>query len=379
MVVGVSDIRSFTGTQSHIYLEMYVSAIRFLTSPQAQSVGIERIAYNTGSSATGENFPDQPGNVGHNAWSCFRFLSASVPFYMLIQATGNNSPNSAPGTPGLFDNNAGVSGLAVSFAMRADGGNPWNGSVARSGSDWKGTPVWTGGSSDLFVWPRVNGIGGSRASNKDSMMGIFRSVAISAPFPRAGTRMSIVSDENNIIFVGDDDSDMNCRLLYFGKYVPRPGLTTGHPYVCLRNSEDTVASFTHTTYGSTSGNAVLIADGGIVHPTLLSSGTCAVIATSLSAFWSQTFQPNTVVPTGSFAFDEFPIFIGVSEYPHAGYVGMIDWIRQTYGPGTGETNESGTRAFFGNSSRWSAKVSIPWSPDVSPYTGTDRAGTIFVY
>jgi hypothetical protein len=74
----------------------FVNCYNFLNN-NTGSLGVQRIAFNTGSKDTcmtltrGMNFYDQSNPAGQNAFACFRFLSASVPFDVLIQWTGGSA------------------------------------------------------------------------------------------------------------------------------------------------------------------------------------------------------------------------------------------------------------------------------------------------
>ena len=376
-------------TQGNLFMDMYVSLTRFLTSSYAQSCGIERIAYNTGSAGTGENFVGEQLTVGNNAWSCYRFLSASTPFYMFLQATGLSNANNfgtAPGNPGMVDGSSAVSGVGVAFAMHSDGGNPWNGSVARSGSDFKRSPVWvTGSDGGVFVWPRTNSPGGFNSPNRENTIGIPGSQALVQTNPAFGCRLWAVCDEDHILFGSDYDSTGQVRPLFFGKYTPRPDLPEEiklkFPYVCLRSGQSLDASFpTAQAYGfTTSGFLNVSYDGGVAHPYSILSGTRSVTIAAFSTFSTTTYQPSLLTTnSGSSAtFDEFPLFIGLNESGMAGYLGYIDWIRYIWGPMTGDRNIAGNRVYMGSVTALTNRISVPWSPNHEFWGGVNREGFMF--
>jgi hypothetical protein len=197
--------------------------------------------------------------------------------------------------------------------------------------------------------------------------------------PVFGARVSVVCDENNIVFASDDGADNRYRLLYFGKYTPRADMetTVSHPYVCLRNGTHDNQSFEFGTYGSIYGNPNGY-EGGIAHPLSPLSGTKSVAITSLSTYWTTYFQPNSITNlAGTFKFDEWPIHVGMNEFPHNGYLGTVDWVRYCWGPLTAQTNQDASRAYFGNSTNNNTRLSIPWNSVVYPGTSYDRAGRKF--
>lgn len=145
---GIGGIRLSTGdTAARRAQEAYVSLTRFLTSSYAAELGIQRIAYNTGSAAGGNGYWDQAQAIGNNAFSVYRFMSASVPFNMLLQYCSTNGTfGNSPGDPGTLDAGTGGPTIGIAFAARTDGNNAWNGTTLNNGNDSKSsTLVWTSG------------------------------------------------------------------------------------------------------------------------------------------------------------------------------------------------------------------------------------------
>ena len=374
---GVLECRltgSYLGNDN-LYLESYVSLTSFFNSTYAQAVGIYRRACSYGAGGTGDGYPDETSHVGQNPWSVYEFSAATTPFWMLIQANSDGHCSSSTSGPTRFDGNTNIVGIAVSFAMRADGGTAWNGTLANNGSDMKGVSVWAGGPTDFYVWPRSNSWGGSYSAVRDNMLTLTETYTS----PVFGMRVSAVCDENNVVFVTDLAADNRHKLLYFGKYTPRADMTDEviHPYVCLRNGSHSNQSFDFGTYGSTGANANGN-EGGIAHPHSALSGTKSATITSLSAFWTQYFQPSSVTnASGSFKFDEWPIHVGMNEFPDIGYLGTIDWLRYCWGPDSSQVSQDGSRAYFGNNLHNTTRASIPWSSVVYPTAGYDRSGRKF--
>lgn len=387
---GIVDIRGDGDIGSTIngfwYNEVYTSLYKFLRSSQAQSSGIERVAYHTGTQGNGgEGYWNEAKTTGNNAWSCWRFLSASTPFYMLMQYGGQASVafGLSPGLPGSIDG-GGNAGVGFAFAMRADGGNPWNGTLGISGTtgqDSKNSPVWTSGSSQLYVWPRSNSAGGSASTNRENTMGMPKAYSLGA-YPSLNSKLHFVCDEDHILVMGDDGGDSILSFMYFGKYIPRSGSTISYPYVCLKSSaEGSSPPFTLTTYGPFTGSTS-INDGGIAHPLLPQSGTRTVQISTYDDFFSINYNPNFTFAGTSASkppYDEWPIFLSAAEGPYCnGYVGHIDWIRFVYGVEPMSTSTDGNRIFLGGATtNNAARISLPWTGSYMFGTNTSRSGSTF--
>lgn len=360
--------------------EAYVSITRFLTSSFAQSIGIQRIAYNTGSGATGQNYWDQNNPIGNNAWSVYTFLSASTPFQMLVQMANATTFGASPGNPGLAEGVTTVPSIGFAFGARADGSSSWGGTTLNNGNDVKGNVVWASGSSTLFVWPRSNTGGGTHAANKHN------TVVYTLGFDHAyGSRLNVVADENNILFM-HDQNDYLARILYFGKYNVRSGTVAQAPYVMLRgttNTDPALALLTNV-FGSTAGNATL--EGACAHPQPPSGSQTTMICgvTFLNDQVSTTAQPNLLV-SSSWRFDEYPIHIALYESTYYGYVGYIDWIRFVFGVPPYGVSATGDRLFVGGQVAVNTtRLSVPWTGSIgSPAAGVGvtpiaaREGTFF--
>ena len=376
---GIGSIRLTGDTAARRISEAYVSLIRFLTSSYAEELGIQRIAYNTGSATSGQNYWDETGAVGNNAFSVYRFMSASYPFNMMLQYTvGGSTFGSAPGAPGTVD--AGTSGnpnIGIAFASRADGANAWNGTTLNNGNDAKSaTLVWTSGSSTLFALPRSNSGGGTHATLKQNTTSITQNVASAF-----ATRVNAVFSEDSI-FIAIDNNDYLSTCTFIAPYTPMTSSIMS-PYVMVRSvaSDDPALALSTTTYGDTAGSAVR--NGGACHPYPPSSslGTMICAFTYINNNLSTTSQPNTAT-TGSttFKYDEFPIHVCLYETAYYGYVGYItNWPKIAYGvPQLGVT-PAGDKLFVGGIvGPNGTKFVVPWSGSVgSPGAGVGRAGVMF--
>lgn len=228
-----------TVTGSTYANNMFVVAYNFLNN-NTGTLGIERIAYNFGDNGTGMNFYGESDACGENVWACFRFASADVPFYVLIQSTmqhnlGTNSGNTAQNglvtkywyqpLPDTFAYEIFKSIFCYQFAQRGDGGNCWNGTTNNDGTDTKGDPVWISGSSGLGVYPLVNNfITGviTGTLSKNYMRSFFNIKTDSSDDPYLSVFLgshitfNLLADENNFLMFGNYASFKN-KIHYFGK------------------------------------------------------------------------------------------------------------------------------------------------------------------
>lgn len=209
---------------AYISQEMYVTLFNYFSSPDAQSLGIQRRAYfrggqtqnlcfpmpeETTSSAagTGTAYWDQPNPMGNHAWAAFEFTQGSPAFWIMLQwgaastidvfnatygytlgAPGfglSGSGGQASGSIGSPYTNASINannismlqasnhsrlaGVGISVAFMNDGSSPWNGTTNDNGTDTKGAPLWK---NNAMVFPRANNDRGTFASSKDLMFGL---------------------------------------------------------------------------------------------------------------------------------------------------------------------------------------------------------------
>lgn len=144
---------------------------------------------------SGYEFWDATGSVaGSNAFSVWKFKSTATrpwDWYLYIHnGTFNSGSYTSPsniiptrimtknsgGTPVLStsDTTTGYYGVFIQAAFSISGSsstNPWNGTVDLTGNATKTTPVWNTGSDgySLHVFPRINNISGSAATEKDAI------------------------------------------------------------------------------------------------------------------------------------------------------------------------------------------------------------------
>jgi len=360
---------------------MFKVTYDFLNS--GSDLGIQRLAYNTGTrpsdcGQTGTNFYDQNQPFGDNSWACFRFASASVPFDILIQYSGTgvtfgnttNDHAKIGGSAAASQNNFGIA-VATAFSG-STAIDPWNGTTTLSGSDRKGTAVWTSGSATnrLSVFPRSNAFGGSFVTTNDDMVAFVFQFSTSAPH-----RYQIVASKDSIYIARDqwDDSAYD-KFFYAGSYNPISGSSPTVPFVVwspLTTNETAGTQIPATTVGTSYST-----DGGIAHPLFVDTKFLSIDRLS---YFNQTtaLQPNnSFSPT---QYDEFPIYVGMNETTSSyGICGTLDFVREIYKTNVHDINNVTQRAVLGSDSSVSSiKHSIPWVSGTTPGTGTTRAGVQF--
>lgn len=354
---------------------VFISCFNFLND-NTGTLGIQRLAYNTGSQNTGMgqfrdmNYYDQTNPAGDNAFACFRFSSASNPYEILIQYTGNaNSLGTAPGAPALLVGSAPTSVFAIAFGQCLVSSS-WNGTTLNNGNDRKGTPVWVSG-SDVAYYPRSNDHRrtGGHAAQKQNMMGV-------NSFTNVDYRLHMVADYDNFVMLLDQSADTTYMMWAMLKYVPVVDLTASLPYCSFYTQ--TVPMAVTTVYGAVAGTST--DQGGISFPDLITSGTVSLGSDRIGTtfFQAAAAQPNRMF--GTQRFDEYPLYLGGLESPNqVGLAGQhFDFVREVYNIATHDTNLSGTRAVFGGSlTLATTRYTIPWHSGTTPGTGVSRNGIQF--
>lgn len=387
IVGSIEHLTSVNGTTGSIQSQ-FVNVYRFLLNASS-SLGVTRLAYNTGSSPTGlpanrvgaMNYHDEALPAGPNAWAVFRFNNATIPFDVLVQYTPNGTQvNANPASPGLLagSTQGSIHVVLFAFAQRLDGATAWNGTTLNNGQDAKGSTVWTTGSNvPTFFAPRSNAPGlpqGAFFSARSNMLAATTDGGASS----VTARTSMVADYDNFTLVVDASNDTTYTILHFGKLIPISGSSVDIPYFCFSDRNAVAWPVVATAYGSLAGTTTT--EGGIMFPVGSASGTLAAgfdrLGTTL--FQNVSAQPNRAysVPT----FNEFPLNVGMNEdADHTGLIGQSDgFIRDTYNLQIHDTNAAGTRAVFGGvNTTANIKVSIPWHSGTAPGSGVARSGVQF--
>lgn len=344
----------------------------------AGDVGIQRLAYNTGSAvagspSSGTGYFDAATPFGSNAFACFRFLSASCgPFDFLIQwASTTAGFGSAPGNPAVLPTNPVANGcMAIAGAIRADGATAWNGTTLNNGNDSKGSMVWSSGSTKMAVFPRANDIGGSYVGNKQAMAIVCFETT---------HRNHYFIDKDAIYIAHDRDVNSTYAYNYFGVYTPISGTspTASCVMISFGPSAGGSATAAATVFGPTTGGGGGGAfDGGISHPHNVNAKSMTY--DRLSNFFSATAQPNR--SNESSIYDELPLYVGMIEASSSyGLCGIIhDLFREGYGMGVHDTTTALNKVALGSANTaGSVKHILPWHTGTTPGSGVTTAGVQF--
>lgn len=408
------------GVESRKLSTFFVSLHTFLSSTCAP-LGVVRRACNFGTAGTGMGYWDQANPVGESGWATFEFTKANPPVWVNIQwNTGAPSAGSQPYVTAMQNEKV----VGISVATRADGLSPWNGTTGNTGSDTRGTPVWTdGGVSRLYVFPRSNNPIGSHNTSKQNaitMYGEYGTYYYLFFDTSISDFANFFATEDSLFVVYDQGEQASCYYHYFGKYVPIPDLTPEAPYFYMsyqgRNgsqlstwggwyyeatgAETNVGSFNGST--AEAGSQDLISWGGTEQGGCASPMTASV---SLVRRYVITFShligacygvaPNMGVGSGSFIYDEHPFHLFLNEGPATtgslGYVGTSGDLKFMVRPDHGAISRDGTKACFRVYPRggygagtvpyadyFCPSIVTPWTSSVKPYLDMRREGYDFV-
>ena len=363
------------------------------------SIGVTRIAYNKGNGGTGMSYWDQGTPPGNDAWALFRFGNATIPFYVLIQGGNNTTVTGATYsgyagcTPCIASSSNSSIALgqygcvAIAVAMRLDGTSPWGGTTVNTGTDTKGSPVWTPGASTLAVFPRTNALYGNRATNRDACTPVILSGLNNSSYPDVtmGIRINVLVDENNILFACDSGCDGSYCMFYFGKYIPKTGITSQIPYVMLNNYFVTSAPFLNIGnnssyyYGPTDYSSAVygagVGDGGIIHP-IASVGTKSVTVDWCGSLIASQFNPSKASPFLG-RWDLLPPHLVMYEAPYFGTLGTIGFFKYVVNVETHMLTPDLRNVVLGTGVVNDIKMLVPWDGVTVPGTGISRSGVVF--
>lgn len=295
--------------------------------------------------------------------------------YVLIQwSDGSTALGAAPGNPGLANGSgsalsAGKVGMSVAIGVGGDE-NPWNGAGATLGAHTKGSPVWKvpSGGTHVHVLPRSNNAGGSHSTNRENLSLLFSQFAFSAAVK---ARAHIVADDDSFVVFVDNDDDNTYGVTYAGVFTVRQGLTLPIPFVMAGSG---VPLSMNTAYGETAGNSGF--QGGAIHRDS-NIGVRQLIFERLNVLVNTTVnQPNRLFVAPEF--DEFPLACALSETPHAGLLGQVEFMRELGNIATHDTSTDKKRVVIGDNNVGTVKLSIPWDGATTPKSGITRQGIDFV-
>jgi len=367
-----------TGTDSRTVGEMFVNTVQHLSS--CSDLGIEMIAANYGVAGTGFTFWDQ-GTIGagHRAFAIFRFHSASMGKFdcMVFVATGSVVSNGPMRPAGWATTNTSTArgNLGFSFASHPSGSNtgsadgPWNGTYSLTSASI-GDPVWKltpDGKGSFF--PRSLSHGGTYSGSRNYMSIVNDNSTTIVPL-----RYHVIASEDSLTVLTDSLADGNYRVIHFGSYAPRPGITPypESPYVMISNGGAGNSPWGNTwttTNGLATSPSVDTIDGAIAHPTLTSGSRLYGVAQVLV---NSTIGYNNFVNSGSY--ERFPMWVVLSEGIDNGILGTINHLNYGIGMATHTVTPTSSSAAFGTSTATAGKILIPWSGSQPGFQNGIRTG-----
>lgn len=331
-----------------------------------------RIASQKGTTVIGtgalEGYHSDANASGDNAFAVYRWDRADgKKLYILVQWNYNSSMGASPGNPATP--NQVNFGVGIQFAMRLDGGNPWNGTSNNDLLDTKNaTNVWVAGGSTLVVWPRTNGPGGS--STAKSGLGVL------ANYGGSGARFSIMSDDDSIYWFSDTDRSNSVDVHgFFMPYTPRNGITSDLPYACMMYNG--VTPDYNSLVGSTGGVAGF--EGGAV--IMAADGVRSFRMQSLSThFVATAFQPNPLLTPAAYDIFELSMRMDDATVPQKfGLFGKLnsDDLGNAWNMPLWDTNVGKTRICTGTTTLAEHKWVFRWDGATTPNSTVSQTGVQF--
>lgn len=407
MATLIQSINHFMTGSIKASAEVFAS-IFFLLDEYGPSVGIRRVAYNTGSYPFGAGmyYGNTEASSSNNAWACFYWSTAENPFFMLLQyATASvdsfpfgNLKDGAQGTlmgnaPSAARGGVGIQFAALPYSLTRLGEiDIWNGSRFSNGKDRKNAPCpWNTASNDVVIFPRSNNEvpGRDRNGLVYSAPGFNQRWAAGADV-QAVTRSQyscivaqkdiesssqqllwhIMADGDAFMFIknfGTASSTFNYSGMYFGPYEEAVGFNSKMRYVMINHLSGPVGDppFSPLSSGSYYGDRMGTSsfDGGVAFPTCISG--CFAAALEIPTFISDSkFTPARLFQSAANypIYDEFPW--GLAAYDPEGqafgFCGSIRFMRALWGVNTHTVFSESLRCAFGNSVTGSVKFTVPW-------------------
>lgn len=417
---------SITSTRFNKLSNYFVNVHNFLSST-CEPLGVIRRACYYGTSGNGMDYWDGQNPAKENAWAVFEFTKAEPKFWALVQWSGTIVIDSHS-TPTVIDGSSlPMSCIAISFASLPDGTSPWNGTTSNTGSDYKGTPIWTTGShSRVYCFPRSNNTSGSHVTEKSNMAGIYNSLydaKVGIYFNSTSDWINLYATEESFFTVQEMAQTQVCHYSYFGKYIPIEGLNPEVPYYQLYCPEiwsglaatskmneyfiDNGTNVSLIQYGSLNGtldeslssNAYAwarVGAGGIAAAHSASDSLVRRMAVGMSHLmgFSEVVGPNLGLGSYSANYEEFQLHFFAHEPParfcSVGYLGTSGDLKFTSNSGHGAISVDRTKISLmvypssNNESRYencdngNQFIITPWTGSVEPFANTKREGYDFV-
>lgn len=385
--------------------EAFVNIVQHISST-GPDLGIELIAGNYGQGGLGWNFWDQANPIGHRAWACFRFHSASLgKFDMLVFATtGSSVPHgsvlvsdcSVSRVKSLGGPNGVRFNMGFAFAMHPSGSNttqsdgPWNGTYSLTSASI-GNPVWKVNQSGKGAFfPRSNGIYGTFSGSRNNLIGLQPNAGYSDNNTPPWRQHIIISEDSFTMMFDVPGTTTGFRTFHFGSFSPPAGVYHESPYFMYqpgRNDSGTaIRNFYATPAGGTSYLGITSSD---TETNYINEGLGEANVPSL-VFGSRTFSYQTLHSNSTIGYNNYinsgtwealPAFIVSNEAPFINYLGVSNTLKFNYGMTHGTLSNSSSSIAVGRGSAsptTEIKYILPWNGETIG-SGTVRTGRTFSY
>lgn len=405
--------------------ELFTVAFNLLNGSDAKQLGIQLISANPGVSGSGMGFWDSATPSGENAWACFQFKSASVPFFVLMQYSGQTTFGTGLGVA-TGSLSVGTNGVGFSFCQKNDGTVPWNGTIFQH-DDTRGNPIWA--VNGRIAYPRANVTGGSNVSGSDGFITLSTADALTSDGQANYTiygngsqlpnnthayqsRAHFIVTREQFIAVVDLQGNATSNFIYFGKYTSFiPASQNPIPYACLAVNLYNSGCVDGNVLGNFSGPKIsygqrsltyqlaspfmsAFINGGIVNPRTLNTVGLVfdtptfILQKSPDPIYVQLFNQLS----SSYTMFNIPLSfidgnnsqtlstVNQDPTPQLPYmVGEIDVMKFICEIPSNALLNGGQYAVIGPSQFAAIKLAIPWSgtTQISPGTSRSRSGYYF--
>lgn len=396
---GKLNCLSNPASKENIANEQYKAFCNFMSHLTGSGV-VELISWNSGSGATSGSFETRThwdgakpfGFGAHSLWKMKSNTERPWDWYLYVQMVSGSAAVAAQTfnqpivnyNSANMGNNSNLRGIIYQAAVCFSGStsyNPWNGTIS-DGNSTAANPRWASGSIDrtMYLSPRSNDLGGSHVTSRNNSF-----ILNSATINTSNQVMCQYIYDGDALYVSTDYNFSRATdVRYIGSFELNPSLSgsgicgSTKGFVNYIGTDSTNMFFTNTAFGDTAGTSG-DPSGCIGIPLgIMVSGSRAGILQVVNNFIGSTYTPNQ-----SYSFDEYPIYVGVSESPHFGFFGILNTglIRATIGQGLYHTSKDNSRAVFGsNYTITNRKITIPWTGSYAPgYVGSTREGYTYTW
>lgn len=384
--------------KENIANEQYKNICDFMSYLTGSGV-VDLVSWNSGSGAVSGSFDTRtywdgarPFGAGANSlWRMKANANRPWDWYLYLQMVSGSATVAAQTfnqpivnyNQASFVGSSQYRGVLVQTATCFSGTtsfNPWNGTIS-DGNSTAANPRWVSGAlgRTMYVFPRSNDLGGSHVTSRNN--------SVAATTAQMGTTNQAVShyiyDGDSLYTCTDWNFSRGADIRYFGTFDLNPSLSgsgiCGGTKGFLMNAgySATNTFFTNTVFGDI-GGTTFDPQGGIGVPIgIMVSGSRGSIFQTISNFIGTTYQPNQLLSK----FDEFPIYVGVSESPHFGFLGTIDLFKGIIGAQSYTTTQDLSRFVIGgNTTPTDRKITLPWTGSFAPgYIASPREGYTFTW